>query len=77
MEAIKTDIQQAVLDNGARIEGQGGSFQDPTGNPIDYISFRYRQDEASGIINLYGVDGEGTNYVIIVVITENCVSGEK
>lgn len=72
MEAVKTDIQQAILDSGARIEGQGGGFQDPVKGQadIDYISFRYSQDEASGIINLYGVRGEGTNYVIIVILTE-------
>jgi hypothetical protein len=71
IEAVKADTQQAILDSGARIEGQGGSFQEPTGGPTDYISFRYSQDEVGGIINLYGVDGEGTNYIIILIITEN------
>lgn len=71
IEAVKADTQQAILDSGARIEGQGGSFQELTGGPIDYISFRYSQGEASGIINLYGVVGEGTNYIITLIITEN------
>jgi hypothetical protein len=73
IEAVKNDIKQAIIDSGARIEGQGGSFQDPvTGQAdIDYISYRYNQGEANGIINLYGVRGEGTNYVIIVVLTES------
>jgi hypothetical protein len=71
MEVVKTDIQQAILDSGARIEGQGGSLQNQTGGQIDYISFRYSQNEASGIINLYGVRSEGTNYIIIIVLTES------
>jgi len=71
IEAVKTDIQQTILDSGARIEGQGGSLQDPTNGQIDYISFRYSQNEAGGIINLYGVRGEGTNYIIIMVLTES------
>ena len=73
MEAVKTDIAQAIIDSGTRIDGQGGSFQDPAGGQadIDYISYRYSQSEVNGIINLYGVRGEGTNYIIIVIITEH------
>ena len=73
MEVVKRDIRQAILDSGAKITGQGGSFQDPTGGQaiMDYISFRYSQNETSGIINLYGVRGEGTTYIIIVILTEN------
>ena len=73
MEAIKTDIAQAIIDSGARIDGQGGSFQDPVVGQadIDYISYRYNQDEVNGIINLYGVRGEGTNYILIAVLTES------
>jgi len=73
MEAVKKDIQQAILDSGARIEGQGGSFQDPVAGQADiyYISFRYNQEAVSGIINLYGVRGEGTNFILIGMITEN------
>jgi len=71
MEALKADTQQAIIDSGARIDGQGGSFQDPTAGPMDYISFRYSQDEINGIINLYGVRGEGSNYTIIMILTEN------
>ncbi len=73
MEVIKRDINQAILDSDAKITGQGGNFQDPTGGQaiMDYISFRYSQDQTKGIINLYGVRGEGTTYTIIVIITEN------
>ena len=73
MEALKTDIAQAIIDSGARIEGQGGSFQDPAGGraAIDYISYRYSQGEINGIINLYAVRSEGTNYILIVVLTES------
>jgi hypothetical protein len=73
MEAIKTDIQETIRDSDSTIEGQGGSFQDPVKGQadIDYISFRYSQGKASGIINLYGIRGEGTNYVIIVILTES------
>ena len=73
MEAVKTGIAQAIIDSGARIEGQGGSFQDPVGGQtsIDYISYRYSQEGTNGIINLYGVPGEGTNYTLIVVLTES------
>lgn len=73
MQAVKTDIEQAIMVNGARIVGRGGSFQDPVTGPvdIDYISFRYSMDNVNGIINVYGVCGEGTNYLIIVIITES------
>lgn len=73
MQAVKTDIEQAIMVNGARIVGRGGSFQDPVTGPvdIDYISFRYSMDNVNGIINVYGVCGEGTNYIIIVIITES------
>ena len=72
MQAVKADIAQAIIDSGARIEGQGGSFQDPASAQagIDYISYRYSQGEVNGIINLYGVRGEGANYILIVVLTE-------
>lgn len=73
IEAVKTDIAQAIVDSGASIDGQGGSFQNPIGGQagIDYISYRYSQNGANGIINLYGVPGEGTNYTLIVVLTES------
>jgi hypothetical protein len=73
MEALKTDIAKTILDSGARIEGQGGSFQDPTGDQasLDYISYRYSQNGINGIINLYGVRSDGMNYVFIVLLTEN------
>ncbi|KPL05878.1 hypothetical protein AMJ86_10510 [bacterium SM23_57] len=73
LEAIKTDIEQALVDSGARIDGRGGSFQDPVAGQvdIDYISFRYSQDKVNGIINIYGIRSEGTNYVLIIVLTES------
>jgi len=73
MEAIRSDIEQALTSSGAKIRGSGIDHQGPEGGPadIEYFSFRYSEDEADGVINVWGVRGEGTSFSLIVLITES------
>ncbi len=93
MEAVRSDIEQALTSNGAKIHGRGGDavctplpgaptpkihgrggdHQGPEGGPADraYFSFRYSEGEADGVINVWGVRGEGTSFSLIVLITES------
>ena len=73
MEAVRSDIEQALTSNGAKIHGRGGGHQGPEGGPADikYFSFRYSEGEADGVTNVWGVRGEGTSFSLIVLITES------
>jgi hypothetical protein len=73
MEAVRSDIEQALTSNGAKIHGRGGDHQGPEGSPADiaYFSFRYSEGKADGVINVWGVRGEGRSFSLIVLITES------
>jgi len=73
MEAIRSDIEQALTSSGAKIHGRGGDHQGPEGGPADikYFSFRYSEGEADGVTNVWGVRGEGRSFSLIVLITES------
>ena len=67
MEAIKLGIEKAVTDSGAQIQGYGsGSIE-----TIEHFSLAYTQDEAYGTIQVWGVQGVGNEYKIIVLLTED------
>ena len=63
--AIRLDIEEAIIDSGASIDGhsQGGT----TGTSF---SISYREDNIYGVINIWGAPGEGTNYYLFMMITE-------
>ncbi|MGD9049486.1 MAG: hypothetical protein PVF77_15625 [Anaerolineae bacterium] len=76
MEAVRSDIERDLVSSGATIHGQGRGGNDgqtPEGElpDTDYYSLRYRQDSTEGAVNIWGVRGAGTNFVLIVLITES------
>ena len=66
LTAIRSDIEKSIVDSGASIVGRSSG-----GVTGASFSVQYRQDQTYGIINVWGVQGEGTNYTIIVLITES------
>jgi len=67
MQAVKSDIEKAVTDNGAQLQGYGTG----TIESLEYFSLAYSQDESYGTIHVWGVPGEGTEFNIIVLLTED------
>jgi hypothetical protein len=64
--AVRSDVEEAIVGSGANIVG-GGS-----GGVIEAsFSIQYQQDQSYGTIFVWGVRGEGTNYTIIVLISES------
>jgi len=63
--AIRSNIEEAIIDSGASIDGhaQGGV----TGASF---SISYREDNIYGVINIWGAPGEGTDYYLFMMITE-------
>jgi hypothetical protein len=95
VEAVRSDIEQALMRTGAEITGLGGDHPEeieqalirsgvnlprrgtdrpgPEESPDDLkaFSFRYSEDQADGVINVWGVRGPGTSFKLIVLITES------
>ena len=67
LSAVKMDIQAAIIDSGATIQGygQGG------GVDTEYFSFDYLHDQIFGTILVWAVKGPGSNMNIIVLLTED------
>jgi hypothetical protein len=66
MAAVRSDIEQAIIDSDARMLGsEGGS------NDTKHFSFSYSENEIQGTIHVWGVPGEDTNFTIIALITES------
>ena len=69
--ALKDDIRAEVKESGGKVEGEASGVS----HLMQHFSVSYRQDGAFGVINVWGVSGEGTNYYLISDITEYCCSG--
>jgi hypothetical protein len=65
MAAIRSDIEQAIIDSDAQILGSEGGPND-----TEHFSFSYSESEIQGTIHVWGIPGEDTNFTIIVLITE-------
>jgi hypothetical protein len=65
LAAIRSGIEESIINSGASIVGRGSGGVNDTS-----FSIQYRVDEAYGVINVWGVRGEGTTYTLIVLITE-------
>ena len=66
MQAIRLDIGQSLSDNNANVLGH-----EVNGNKdVGFFSYSYSEGDLYGTITLWGVRGEGTNYFLIVIITE-------
>jgi hypothetical protein len=69
MNSVRSDIDEALTNSGVNILGRGGVV----GLPADLQGFsvRYSEDGSEGVINLWGVRGEGTTFYLIALITES------
>jgi len=67
MDAVWLDVQEAIRQSGARIDGVGKREQEEA----EHFSCRYSDGEMDGLINVWGVQGQGTEYVLIVLIVES------
>ena len=74
MEAIRSDIEKALASSDAEIVGRGGAIrQAPEGDLFEmtHFSLSYREGAMYGVISVWGVQGEGTDFNLIVQITES------
>lgn len=74
MEAIRTGMEEALASSGAKILGRsGGVRQGPGDNPADSTGFSlsYREDAIYGVVNVWGIRGEDTKFILIALITES------
>ena len=69
LELIQSDIEELISSSGATIVGIGNWEIQP--EPTAYFSYNYTQDSIFGVINVWGVRGEGNTFVLIVQITES------
>ena len=63
--SVRSEIEESIINSGATIveHGSGGV----TGTSF---SISYREDDLYGVINIWGAQGEGTNYYLLMFITE-------
>lgn len=66
--ALRAGVEESILDSGASIVGNGSGGVTGTS-----FSIQYREDEVFGVINLWGIRGEGTTFFLVVLITESTV----
>jgi len=64
--AVQAGIDESIINSGASIVGRGSGGLTGTS-----FSVQYREDQTYGVINVWGVRGEGTNFFLIVSITES------
>ena len=70
--AVRTSIESALNRDEIIITGQGADLTRADKQPADAIAFsyRYRQGEVDGVINVWGIPGEGTDFTLITLVTE-------
>jgi hypothetical protein len=66
VSAIRFDIEESIINSGASIVGHGSGGLTGTS-----FSIQYRENQTYGVINVWGVHGEGTDFFLIVMITES------
>jgi len=69
LEAIRSDIVEAIGNSGATILGSSGS--DVRAEPIAHFSYSYGEEPFYGVLNIWGLQGEGNTLIIISEITES------
>jgi len=65
MAAVRFDIEKVLIDSDASILGSENET-----NGAGHFSLSYKENEITGAIHVWGIPGEDTNYIIIVLITE-------
>jgi len=73
VEAVQGEIEQSLTDLGLKIVGRSSGQQGPGVSPTDIVEFdlRYSGTQVEGIVNVWGVRGQETSLILIVVITES------
>jgi hypothetical protein len=69
-EALQAGIQDEITRQGGEIVGSGESHSDQANEP-SHFSYSYQEGQFFGVINLWGVRGEGDTFVVITQITES------
>jgi hypothetical protein len=68
LAAIQSDLEENLRSNGAEIVGNSGRDIEP--DPIAHFSYDYGEGSFYGIVNVWGLRGEGTTLIIISEVTE-------
>jgi hypothetical protein len=73
MEAVQADIERSLIDSGAKIVGRASGRQGPGVSPTDIVELdiRYSDGRTDGVVNVWGVRGQGTSWILIVILTES------
>ncbi len=66
MNGVRSEIEGSIASSEAEIIGRGGGGLGEGSS----FSIRYREDDVDGVINVWGVRGEGNSFTIILLITE-------
>lgn len=74
LEAIQSDIVEALNISEATIMGSSGSDLEP--DPVAYFSYSYSDGLFYGVINIWGFQGEGNTFIIISEITESKINND-
>jgi hypothetical protein len=69
--AIQSETEEAIRSSGATIVGSSGRDIEP--DPIAHFSYSYSEGPFYGVINIWGLQGEGNTLIILSEITESNV----
>jgi len=62
---VQSDIEETITNSGASIVGHGSGGVTGTS-----FSISYRENDIFGVVNVWGAQGEGTDYYLLMIITE-------
>jgi len=62
---VQSDIEESIINSGASIVGRGSGGVTGTS-----FSISYHEDNLYGVINIWGAQGDGTNYYLLMIIIE-------
>ena len=65
LSALRSSVEEAIVNSGAQIVGRGSGGVTGTS-----FSTSYRENDIYGVVNIWGAPGEGTDYFILMLITE-------
>jgi len=73
MDAVQAEMERSLADSGAKIVGRVSGRQGPGVSPTDIVEFdlKYNDSQVDGIVNVWGVRGQGTGLVLIAIVTES------
>ena len=74
LAAIQSETEEAIRNSGATIVGSSG--RDIKTDPIAHFSYSYSEGPFYGVINIWGLQGEGNTLIILSEITESNVQNK-